>query len=926
MSCEPGRCSCGCCDGVHPVTPQSEENAPGLFALAYRAGTHGAFVESMHASISAQPSLRIMKSRSNDDASVALIDAWATVLDVLTFYQERIANEGYLRTSIERPSILQLARAIGYELGPGVAASTVLAFNLETAPGAPRAAAIPVGTKAQSIPGENESAQTFETVEAIASRVEWNAMTLRTSQPQALAIAAGAVLYAADPSREARVLMFAGTQTALQADDTLLVVCGSDAAAQTASKRVTRVSADSARNVTRVEIEASPGTPDSTPFPAAPSGYDVMTLPPDAAPIPFSAQAVAAFIFPARWRETDLQTFLSVNKWDADDLRTAAAGLAAAGVAGQSVHALRDRAGFFGSTAPLYDSLTKLTVDAASAIKSVPLYAPSWDSPQWSIWRAYPSPTAYYGNGSSPDLWLDRQIKGIAAGSWMLVEQGGTRQSFRVASTADAALAAFGMSGRSTGLRLTAPDGSAPSKSDTITVRSAVAHVRSEELPLAALPIDDLLPAQSTVITFDRMILGLQHGQLLALRGEQADAAAVLRSEVLVIEEIIHFEGNTTVRFHTGPSQGLQYAYRASTVIVNGNVARATHGETKSEVLASGDASRAWQRAKLRQKPLTYTSAATPSGGKTTLSLRVNGLLWNEASSFFRMPADARAFTTRRADDGTVTVGFGDGIRGRRLPTGIENVTVQYRTGTGLAGNVARGQISMLLSKPLGVKDAGNPVPASGGADPETRDEARRNAPLTVLTLDRIVSLQDFTDFARAFAGIGKALATWLWNGEHAMVFITVAASGGAAVDASSELAANLLAAIESSRDPGARVQLGTFDARYFNVACKVLPNPAYVKEHVFAAATAAIATAFSFDARGFGQAVTRSELEALIQRVNGVDAVDLDSFFIAAIGDTGADMLPAQTAHWDDALGRPAPAQLLLVNPREISVTEMLP
>ena len=45
---------------------------------------------------------------------------------------------------------------------------------------------------------------------------------------------------------------------------------------------------------------------------------------------------------------------------------------------------------------------------------------------------------------------------------------------------------------------------------------------------------------------------------------------------------------------------------------------------------------------------------------------------------------------------------------------------------------------------------------SSGGEDPESRDQARRNAPLTVKTLDRIVSLTDFEDFARAFSGIGR--------------------------------------------------------------------------------------------------------------------------------------------------------------------------
>ena len=47
-----------------------------------------------------------LATRSTGDPAIAILDAWALVADVLTFYQERIANEGYLRTATERRSIL----------------------------------------------------------------------------------------------------------------------------------------------------------------------------------------------------------------------------------------------------------------------------------------------------------------------------------------------------------------------------------------------------------------------------------------------------------------------------------------------------------------------------------------------------------------------------------------------------------------------------------------------------------------------------------------------------------------------------------------------------------------------------------------------------------------------------------------------------
>src|SRR4029450_7470074 len=129
-------------------------------------------------------SLAQLQTRADDDFSIALLDAWATVADVLTFYQERIANESYLRTATERRSLLELARLIGYELRPGVAASTYLAFTVEDAPGSPPQTSIDIGTKVQSVPGPGEKPQTFETIEKIEARPEWSALKPQIVQAQ----------------------------------------------------------------------------------------------------------------------------------------------------------------------------------------------------------------------------------------------------------------------------------------------------------------------------------------------------------------------------------------------------------------------------------------------------------------------------------------------------------------------------------------------------------------------------------------------------------------------------------------------------------------------------------------------------------------------------------------------------------------------
>src|SRR2546423_6659306 len=131
---------CGCCAGVAVETPVEIANRPGLSAIAYRTGTHAQFRDTLIARLTndQRPALHALTTRDADDFSFALLDAWATVGDVLTFHQERIANELYLRTATERLSVLELSRLVGYELRPGVAASTYLAFTLNEAPGVTR--------------------------------------------------------------------------------------------------------------------------------------------------------------------------------------------------------------------------------------------------------------------------------------------------------------------------------------------------------------------------------------------------------------------------------------------------------------------------------------------------------------------------------------------------------------------------------------------------------------------------------------------------------------------------------------------------------------------------------------------------------------------------------------------------------------------
>lgn len=889
--------NCGCCE-QDPAPPQIY-NRPGLPALAYRAGTYATFFRRMLRQLATYTlqdgdfagtrPLAALTTREPDDPSVALLDASAVVADVLTFYQERIVNEGFLRTATERRSILEMARAIGYELSPGVAATVYLAFTVEDAQGAPGEAEVPAGTRVQSIPPQGKLPQTFETTEVLTAFKEWNALRPRSTQPQPL-------------NTSMKQLYIKGTSANLKAGDMLLVVINSGGSIQTASKRVVKVDVQVEAKYTRVDLDPLP--PDLPPFEIPTLSEGIVEISPTK--IPLEASSVQTYIVESAWKDQDLSAFLTFNEWDTQDLLK---NLGARREAGNSsttegIFVFRERAGFFGNSAPLYQSMPK---DSNGKV----LYpGADWDGTngEWEIWMNQQTEKYY----AVDDAFLERSIPGIVSDSWVLFKRSNNQEeAYRVQSVRELSLAAFGISGKAMALQLNKKDGTDLTNSDKpsyFKVRTTTAYVQSEQITPAELPIFENLPANENIMLLDSLVLGLQKGQVVTASGERANAAGVMENEVLIIKEVNHIGGFTELTFESG----LQHPYKRSTFTLNANTVAATHGETVNEILGSGDGAQVHQKFTLKKPPLTYTPAPTPSGSASTLQLRVNNLLWEQAPSLYGLGIRDEGYIVRIDDDGKSSVTFGDGTKGARLPTGENNITAIYRSGIGLEGLVDSGSLTLLQSKPFGVRGVVNPLAANGAGDPEKMGGARENAPLTVRTLDRIVSREDYEDFASAFAGVGKAQAVDLWSGENHLVQVTIAGADGEPVS-DAVFIANFIAALGAARDPTQLVKVDTFDLLLFNLKANVAVDSRYVTDDVFKAIQSALTQAFSFEQRDFGQHVTAAEVITVIQNVAGVVYVDLDSLYLSSDAEALNQILIADIAHAAD--GTIQRAQLLLLN-----------
>jgi len=842
---------CGCCE-MGLVEP-SVSNRPGLTALAYRIGTHPDFLRRMLAALPAAPyphdpsdlnrprPLESLTTRSPDDPSIALLDAWATVADVLTLYQEQVANEGYLRTVTERRSVLELARSIGYELRPGVAAGTYLAFTVETAAGAPERAVVSVGTKVKSIPGQGQLPQTFETVAQIEARTEWNAMRPSRTQPQQIV-------------RGQTSVLLTGVSTGLQRGDGILVV-GNERASFPGSERWDfRIVSD----VTAVP-SSDPAEPGHTRV-----SWD-LGLGEDKGP----------GVLPAHDHP--------------------------------KVYAFRRRASLFGYNAPDWRTMpSDVQEDFAPA---------GYTANQW--------PSFELPSSGDPVVDLDAYYPKVLPQSWLVFAGPNYTELYRAESVEPSARADFGIASKTTKILFDAGE-----HLSWFGLRSTVVHAESEELEMADEPIATGVSGRE--VTIRPAVTSPVPGQYLAFTGRPSGAGqdADRVSEIAPVDLVIPGTDETRIRL----AADLQTTFDPQDLQVCANVAPATHGETvEGEVLGGGDATVSFQHFALKKNPLTFVSAPTPTGVASTLTLRVNGVAWDETTSLYEAGPRDQRYVLRVDDERRTGLVFGDGRSGSRLPTGQENVTATYRSGLGPDGNLDTDTLTLLQTRPLGIRGVTNPVPSQGGAAPERLDDARGNAPLTVLTLDRIVTLRDFEDFARAFAGIAKAQATALWAGERFTAHVTIAGPNGTDVSGDSLLFANLLDAIESIRDPSVRFQIASYRARSFLVGARVLADERLEQASVFERVAAALRAGFSFDRRSFAQPVTSAEVITAIQGVEGVVASNLAALYAfdpaspppaGFVPPPPEEVLPAERGALAGNLG----AELLLVDPARISVEAMLP
>ncbi len=385
------------------------------------------------------------------------------------------------------------------------------------------------------------------------------------------------------------------------------------------------------------------------------------------------------------------------------------------------------------------------------------------------------------------------------------------------------------------------------------------------------------IAAGKTTLSLDGLVQGLAPGRYLIL--EDSSGAEAVR-----IMTVSYQDGRTDVDLDAPISRD----YALADTIVLGNVVEITHGESVIEnSLGSGDQSQANQTFKLHQTPTTFVHDAEGTrGARNTLQVFVGSELWPEADTLANSGPDDHNIMIDIDENQAMSFAGGDGRFGAKFPTGINNISARYRKGLGAAGNVDRNSITVMAAPLPFLQSSRNPVASSGGADSPDLETTRQMVPITIRTIDRAVTLQDYQDLALSYAGIAKANVNWTRVDGRRVIDLVVASTGGLALSA--PLHDSLVTFLQDRSTPTHLILIRDYQPVPVRLTLEVHVLPNFLQmdtglriQQSLGSGLAADGTKdyFNFDQRGLGEALYLSNVYARVEAIEGVDFLIVKEF-----------------------------------------------
>ncbi|WP_328869518.1 putative baseplate assembly protein [Streptomyces sp. NBC_00287] len=237
-----------------------------------------------------------------------------------------------------------------------------------------------------------------------------------------------------------------------------------------------------------------------------------------------------------------------------------------------------------------------------------------------------------------------------------------------------------------------------------------------------------------------------------------------------------------------------------------------------------------------------------------------------------------RHFVGELEDDGRLALRFGDA-----RPAPGARLAVGYRLGGGTGGNVGAEAINHLVvaadCEPPPAAVVRNPLPATGGTDPEPLQQVRQLAPLDLRrTRLRAVTAEDYAALASGLPGVQRAAAELRWTGSVQEAHIAIDALGSGAPTA--ELLAEVTQSLEAYRRIGHDLVVGPARLVPLDIALTVCALPGHQHGQILAELYRVLGAGpggfFHPDAQTFGDPVRLSRLVAVAAAVQGVESVEV--------------------------------------------------
>jgi hypothetical protein len=815
-------CPCGGNDGCPwPVT-----NLPGLPSISYRAGDFGSFRQAMLLPSQLDPAgeidLQGWRPTAGTDLALQIVDWWAYVAEVLTFYTERIANESYLGTALLAESVGRLVSLLGYRPRPGIGATATLGV---IAAGA-GSVTLPSGFQVSSKSAPGVPAQIFELGQAVTITTPTSvpAPPVESTKPQpAGGPPANTPPGTADPPAHSELVvrggvLIQGKPTSISVGDRLLLIPAAWSSANPAAAMVA---------VGGLVQETDPHGKVNTRV--------LLT----------GAQDLGAGALAANYRlcrPTVTNHLITVPAW-ATVIWSASAGISAGLV--------------LDSTARSIKAGDPVVIEVPGAGTGV-LTGSGFDIVQvggysevlWYANAVTPPPTASPGTTGIPllvaqlavDVFSDTDLGNTYSGQVgsVTVRSGWTD----VGTLLDTPLNQ--VSGVPATVTLSQPPAAAVGTATPALIEDA----NGAGGPVAATPVKGtnqvaLAPAAST---------GPSSASGSGSSPASGSLPATLQPPLRLLWDLISVSRGATV---TNESLGTGDATQAGQDFSLNQSPVTYLADTSAGAAPPGAGGPAG------------AGSRSGTGYSSTVQVAVDGLLWSEVPMFYgRGPTDT-IFVTREDEQGTTHVLTGDGVNGARLRTGA-TVTATYRVGSGAASPPA-GTLTQILSPQTNLSALRNPAAAGGGADPDAAALLATLAPASVLTFGRAISADDYEIVAAQAAGVTRAGAVWAWDPtEQRAMTIVYVGDGDSAVTSAR-------AALKAAADPNRPVRVRLAIPCLARLRMTLLIDQDYVTGDVVSAVESALLGSpgglFAPGVLAIGETLYRSRIESVCA-VPGVLAV----------------------------------------------------